>query len=116
MFKYWKGIAPFYLNDIFMPSLNNSNTRLQMALDMPQWPAYLFTPPPSSLKMEEKVSYPLLFVPSREMRKNFFSSFHPSPHLDFEINSPLGASRTISTLKMSQTVEILISHLVLIVN
>ena len=30
---------------------------------------------------------------------------HPSPHLDFEINFPPGASGTISTLKMSQMVE-----------
>ena len=35
VFKYWKGIAPSYLNDIFMPSLNNYNTRSQMALDIP---------------------------------------------------------------------------------
>ena len=33
--KYWKGIAPPYLNDIFMPSLNNYNTRSHMALDIP---------------------------------------------------------------------------------
>ena len=35
IFKYWKGIAPSYLNDMFMPLLNNFNTRLQMALDIP---------------------------------------------------------------------------------
>ena len=35
VFKYWKGIAPSYLNDMFMPSLNNYNTRLQMAFDIP---------------------------------------------------------------------------------
>ena len=35
VFKYWKGIAPSYLNDMFMPSLNNYNTRSQMALDIP---------------------------------------------------------------------------------
>ena len=35
VFKYWKGIAPSYLNDMFMPSLNNYNTRSQMALDLP---------------------------------------------------------------------------------
>ena len=35
VFKYWKGIAPSYLNDLFMPSLNNYNTRSQMALDIP---------------------------------------------------------------------------------
>ena len=34
VFKYWKGIAPSYLN-MFMPSLNNCNTRSQMALDIP---------------------------------------------------------------------------------
>ena len=36
VFKYCKGIAPFYLNDMFMPSLNNYNTRSQMALDVEQ--------------------------------------------------------------------------------
>ena len=35
VFKYWKGIAPSYLNDMFMPLLNNYNTRSQMALDIP---------------------------------------------------------------------------------
>ena len=34
-FKYWKGIAPPNLNDMFMPSLNNYNTGSQMALDIP---------------------------------------------------------------------------------
>ena len=34
-FKYWKGIAPSYINDIFMPSLNSDNNRLQMSLDIP---------------------------------------------------------------------------------
>ena len=44
------------------------------------------------------------------MRKKFPPSFHPSPHLDFEINFPPGASGTISTLKMSQMVETLLSY------
>ena len=57
---------------------------------------------------------PPLFVPPREMRKKFPPSFHPSPHLNFEINFPPGGSETISTLKMSQMVEIFISDLVLI--
>ena len=35
VFKYWKGIPPSYLNGMFMPSLNNYNIRLQMALDIP---------------------------------------------------------------------------------
>ena len=35
VFKYWKGIAPSYLNDIFMSSRNNYSTRSQMALDIP---------------------------------------------------------------------------------
>ena len=35
VFKYWKGIAPSYLNEMFMPSLDNYNTRSQMALDIP---------------------------------------------------------------------------------
>ena len=33
--KYWTGIAPYCRNDIFMPSLNNYNTRSQIALDIP---------------------------------------------------------------------------------
>ena len=38
------------------------------------------------------------------------------PHLDFQVNFPPGASGHISTLKMSQMVEILLSDLVIIVN
>ena len=72
----------------------------------------LFLPTTNGIKSQS----PPLFVPPREMGKKFSPSFHPSPHLDFEINSPPGASGTISTLKMSQMVEILISDLVLIVN
>ena len=34
-FKYWKGIAPYYLNDMFIPSLNNYKTRPQISLDIP---------------------------------------------------------------------------------
>ena len=34
VFKYWKGTAPSYLNDMFIPSLNSYNTRSQMALDI----------------------------------------------------------------------------------
>ena len=34
VFKYWKGIAPSYLN-MFMPSLDNCSTSLQIALDTP---------------------------------------------------------------------------------
>ena len=34
VFKYWKGIAPFHLNDMFMHSLNNYNTRSEMALNI----------------------------------------------------------------------------------
>ena len=49
------------------------------------------------------------------MRKNF-PLFSSSPHLDFEINFPPGTSATISALKMSQIVQILISDLVVIVN
>ena len=33
--KYWKWTAPYCRNDIFMPSLNISNTRSQMTLDIP---------------------------------------------------------------------------------
>ena len=35
VFKYWKGIAPSYINYMFMPSLNNYNARSQIALDIP---------------------------------------------------------------------------------
>ena len=35
VFKYWKGIAPSYPNNMFKPSLNNYKTRLQMALNIP---------------------------------------------------------------------------------
>ena len=35
VFKYWKGNAPAYVNEIFIPSPNTYNTRLQMALDIP---------------------------------------------------------------------------------
>ena len=35
VFKYWKRIAPSYLSDMFIPLLNNYNTRSQMVLDMP---------------------------------------------------------------------------------
>ena len=35
VFKYWKGIAPSYLNAMFMPSLNNYNTRWQMTSEIP---------------------------------------------------------------------------------
>ena len=34
LFKYWKKIAPSYLNNMFILSLNNCNTRSQMALDI----------------------------------------------------------------------------------
>ena len=75
-------------------------------------PQYSILFPP--LKMEQKVSCPPFF-PHREMTKNS-SLFSSPPHLDFEANFPPGASGTISTLKMSQMVEILLSDLVLIVN
>ena len=35
VFKYWQGIASSCLNDMFMPSVNNHNTRSQIALDIP---------------------------------------------------------------------------------
>ena len=35
LFKYWKGIAPSYQNDIIMPLLTNYNIRSHMALDIP---------------------------------------------------------------------------------
>ena len=33
--KFWTGIAPCCLNDIFMPSLNNYNTKSQTELHIP---------------------------------------------------------------------------------
>ena len=35
VFKYLQGIASSCLNDMFMPSVNNHNTRSQIALDIP---------------------------------------------------------------------------------
>ena len=35
VFKYQIGRAPSYLNDLFMATLNNYNTRSQMALNIP---------------------------------------------------------------------------------
>ena len=65
-----------------------------------------------------KSQSPPPFCSPKRNEKKISLSFHPFPHLDSEINFPLGpgTSRTISTLKMSQTVETLISDLVLIVN
>ena len=34
LFKYWKGIGPSYLNNIYIPSVNNYNTKSQMALNL----------------------------------------------------------------------------------
>ena len=59
---------------------------------------------------------PFLFPPEKWKKKKksspLFSSFS---HLDFEINSSPGASGTISALKMSQMVEILIQYLHIII-
>ena len=35
VFKYCKGIAPSFLNNMFMSSINNYNTRSELALDIP---------------------------------------------------------------------------------
>ena len=35
VFKYWKGITPSYLNDMFMRLLNNYNIRSKTVLDIP---------------------------------------------------------------------------------
>ena len=53
----------------------------------------------SSSKNGIKIQFPNFFFHPEKWEKKFPPSFHPSPHLDFEINSPPGASRTISTLK-----------------
>ena len=76
------------------------------------------TPPPTNNGMKSLLPPPPPFFCflQRNEKKNFSPSFHLSPHLDFEINFPPGASGTISTLTMSQMVETLISDLVLIVN
>ena len=37
VFKYWNGIAPEYIHEIFKPSLCRCSTRSQMALDIPLW-------------------------------------------------------------------------------
>ena len=74
---------------------------------------HAFSPIENRIKSQLPLSFGFL---QRNEKKNFPSSFHPSPHLDFEINFSPGSSETISTLKMSQVVEILISDLVFIVN
>ena len=35
VFKYWNGIVPGYIHEMFKPSLRRYNTRSQMALDIP---------------------------------------------------------------------------------
>ena len=45
----------------------------------------LFPPTKNGIKSQ----LPPPFCSHREMRKKFSPSFHPSPHLDFEINFPL---------------------------
>ena len=37
VFKYWNGIVPGYIHEMFKPSLRRYNTRSQMALDIPLW-------------------------------------------------------------------------------
>ena len=54
--------------------------------------------------------------PPENEKKNFSPLFSSYLYQDFEINFLPGASGTISTLRMSQMVEILISDLVLIAN
>ena len=71
-----------------------------------KWNKKSVAPPYCSLQRNEKK------IPPPPPHPPLFSSF---PHLDFEINFPPGASGTTSTFKMSQMVEILISHLLLIV-
>ena len=70
-------------------------------------PAYPPPPPIPHQKWNRKSVAPLLFL-----SPPFSPSFHPSFYLDFEVNFPPGASGHISTLKMSQMVEILLSDLV----
>ena len=75
----------------------------------------LFLPTKNGIKSQLPLPPPP-FVPPEKLEKKLPPSFLPSPHLDFEINFPPGTFRTISTLKMSQMVQVLISDLVLIVN
>ena len=73
--------------------------------------------PPTKNRIKCQLTPPL-FAPRpspREMRKKVPSSFHSSPHLDFEINSPPLCLQNFFHLK-NVLVEILISDLVLIVN
>ena len=35
VFRYWNGIVPTYINDMFKPSYNRHNTRSQLELDVP---------------------------------------------------------------------------------
>ena len=86
---------------------DNSNYKFQCIAA-----SILFPPTKNGIKSQLP---PFLFPPEK-WEKKLLPSFHASPHLDFEINFPPGASGTISTLKMSQMVEILTSNLVLIVN
>ena len=37
VFKYWNGIVPGYVHEMFKPSLCKYSTRSQMALDIPLW-------------------------------------------------------------------------------
>ena len=37
IFKFWNGIVPGYIHEIFKPSLCRYNTRSQMAFDIPLW-------------------------------------------------------------------------------
>ena len=36
-FKYWNGLVPGYIHEMFKPSLCRYSTRSQMALDIPLW-------------------------------------------------------------------------------
>ena len=37
VFKYWNGVVPGYIHEMFKPSLCQNSTRSQMALDIPLW-------------------------------------------------------------------------------
>ena len=72
-------------------------------LSMPIAASILFPPAKNGIK----VSCPPSCSPQRNEKKKIPPSFHPAPpHLDFEVNFPSSASGHISTLKMSQMVEI----------
>ena len=107
--RFWDEAGTGYLS-------SRSNKVCVGTVDMAA--SILFPPTKNGIKSQLPPLPPPLFVlpPQRNEKNNFPPLFIPPPHLDFEVNFPPGASQHISTLKMSQMVELLLSDLVLIVN